>query len=310
MNKALWVLAILATSLFVTTYAFAKDEEPELRLVAEAKFEALLGEGRVYEGSGVVAVDGRYHVAFDNLAQIAVVDSDLDARRSRLVGTKLERGQSDHEAITYDPKGQCFYVSVESARAKADDPWRSILVQLDRDLKVRGRWWLEPAAEAWNKGVEGLVSVRRGEELFLLALMEGNHAAAGDKAKDKGNGRVWVYRRQADAWIRVAVIELPRAWALKDYAGIDLRGDRLAIVSQSSSKLWIGALDRTAWSVKGPGKLYRFPRGEEPYGNVEGVSWLTDTRFVFVSDEAKPNKPNCEAKAQSIHIFELPAGDR
>lgn len=309
MRKASWVVGALTTLVVSMSYAHAKDR-PELRLVEEAKFEALLGEGRVYEGSGVVYVDGRYHVAFDNLAQIAVIDSDLDPKHSRLVGAKLGRGQSDHEAITYDPVGKCFYVAVESARTKANDPWRSILVQLDRELKVQGHWWLEPAAEGWNKGVEGLVSIRRGGHEFLLALMEGNHAAAGDKAKEKGNGRVWVYQRQQTAWTRVAVLELPEACAFKDYAGIDLRGDRLAVVSQSSSKLWIGALDPKDWKVTGDGQVYRFPKGEQVYGNVEGVSWLTDTRLVFVSDEAKPDKPECEAKAQSIHVFELPAGDR
>ena len=169
---------------------------------------------------------------------------------------------------------------------------------------------MEPAAQGRNKGVEGLASVRRDGGEFLLALMEGNHAAAGSRAKDKGHGQIWIYERGEHTWTRIAVLELPGACAFKDYAGIDLRGDRLAVVSQSSSKLWVGKLDAKAWKAQGPGKVYRFPRGQGIYGNVEGVSWLSDSRFVVVSDEAKARQPECRAKAESIHVFELPAGNR
>ncbi len=70
-----------------------------------------------------------------------------------------------------------------------------------------------------------------------------------------------------------------------------LAGDRLCVVSQESSALWVGRLARSAWRVVDDGAVYRFPRdddGKVVYCNVEGVAWLSDTQVVVVSDKTKP----------------------
>ncbi len=92
-----------------------------------------------------------------------------------------------------------------------------------------------------------------------------------------------------------------------DYSGITVVGDRIAIVSQVSSALWVGSLAPSGWEVTGEGTSYTLPRdadGEIIYGTVEGVSWIAPDQVVVVSDRAKPEQDRrCRAKDQSIHIF-------
>ena len=64
----------------------------------------------------------------------------------------------------------------------------------------------------------------------------------------------------------------------RTYAGMALRGDRLAVVSQESSRLWVGRLRPADWTITGRGRVYDFPRtkkGKKLYGTVEGISWLS-----------------------------------
>jgi hypothetical protein len=90
-------------------------------------------------------------------------------------------------------------------------------------------------------------------------------------------------------------------------------GDRVAVVSQESSALWVGRLAPSSWDLLDAGRTYSFPRdplGRTLYGTVEGVSWLADGEMVVVSDRAKPTQPSLfRAKEQAVHLFALPAPD-
>jgi hypothetical protein len=96
-----------------------------------------------------------------------------------------------------------------------------------------------------------------------------------------------------------------------DYSGIAVTGDRVAVISQMSSALWVGDLAPSGWEVTGAGTCYALPTdadGSVVYGTAEGVSWLAPDQVVMVSDKAKPEQdPRCRAKDQSIHIFRIPA---
>ena len=89
-----------------------------------------------------------------------------------------------------------------------------------------------------------------------------------------------------------------------------LRGDRLAVVSQRSSRLWVGTLQRRDWTIVGPGRTYDFPRtkkGKRLYCTVEGVAWRSADTLVAVSDLRKRHYPErCGRTDQSIHIFRVP----
>ena len=95
----------------------------------------------------------------------------------------------------------------------------------------------------------------------------------------------------------------------KDYAGMSYRDGKLAIVSQKSSRLWVGDVDEKGRKiVKGSERVYRFP--SKGYCNVEGIAWLTGDMLVAVSDRKKKKQPDvCARKDQSIHIFHIPAAD-
>jgi hypothetical protein len=76
--------------------------------------------------------------------------------------------------------------------------------------------------------------------------------------------------------------------------------------------LWIGTFNEADWTWHDDGQLYEFPRFEDgaiQYGNIEGVSWVTPTRIVTVSDRRKKsNQPDkrLRDKDQSVHLFDIP----
>ena len=85
----------------------------------------------------------------------------------------------------------------------------------------------------------------------------------------------------------MARIKLPQTVRFEDYSAVALRGRRIAVLSQQSSRLWIGTLRFGDWTIAGEGKTYEFPRtkkGKIKYGTLEGLCWLTDRSFVCVSD--------------------------
>jgi len=92
-----------------------------------------------------------------------------------------------------------------------------------------------------------------------------------------------------------------------DYSDIALRpmpdgSYKVAVTSQESKKVWITTLSATTWSLAA-GTVYDFPGSD--YCNVEGVTFLTDTRLAFASDEDKTGT-SCNNKDESLHIFDLP----
>src|SRR5688572_32639588 len=110
-------------------------------------------------------------------------------------------------------------------------------------------------------------------------------------------------------WHSIARIKLPRHVNFKDFAGLALRGDRLAVVSQESSRVWIGRLRAGQWIITGRGRIYDFPRtkkGKKLYYTVEGISWLSPTTLVAMSDLSKKKHPKLSTKTdQSIHVSRI-----
>jgi hypothetical protein len=108
----------------------------------------------------------------------------------------------------------------------------------------------------------------------------------------------------------VGKIRLPRTLRFEDYSSIAADGDRLAVVSQVNSALWVGSLAPSSWDIVDEGITYTFPRtadGQVIYCNIEGVSWTDSNRIVVVSDKAKSKQEELgREKDQSIHIFEIP----
>jgi hypothetical protein len=285
-----------------------------LELVDEAKLEELLGPslaGRL-EASGVVARDGHFYVVFDSSSEIASVDGRLERQdgRNRFLSPGSRRGVG-YEDIAHDPSRDRFFALIE-AMPHHGGGFMAQVDEYDEGLRHVRSAWLDFPLERANKGLEGLSCARRGGETHLLGLCEGNGCRGGASGRQAGGGRIQVFREGGHRWEHVATLRLPRSLRFRDYSSIALTGDLIAVLSQASSALWVGALSPSSWELASEGRRYRFPRDGEnraAYCNVEGVSWIAPDRVVVVSDKAKPSaqRKGCRIKDQSIHIFGIPA---
>ena len=146
-----------------------------------------------------------------------------------------------------------------------------------------------------NKGFEGLAYLRRDGDDYLLALCEGNGCRGGREGRRPGNCRIQIFRRDGRGWT---------------HAGLDVRDGQVAVLSQASSKLWIGVFRPSSWGFVDEGVVYLLPLdvdGDPIYCNAEGVAWSAPDRVAVASDRRKPDEPKrCRHKQQSLHIFGIP----
>jgi hypothetical protein len=284
----------------------------QLRLVREAPVGDLLPGGAPHrlEASGVLAVEGRFYVIFDNVRTVAVIDEDLDRVDDNTTVATGAHAPEAYEDIASDPVTGDVYLLIEAARR--GDEYMARVEEYDRRLTFRSAGWLEFPLPTRNKGIEGLACVHRDGVTYLLGLCEGNRDHGGAAGRRPGGGRIPVFRRGRHNWKHQTTIDLPDTLWFGDYSGLSIDGDRIAVVSQESSALWLGSFVPGTWELDGPGDTFLFPRdghGAVLYCSVEGVCWLRDGGFVVVSDRAKARTgaaTRCRARDQSLHIFAVP----
>jgi hypothetical protein len=285
---------------------------PALRLVRERKLAELIAfpqDGAVLEASGVFARGRDCFVIFDNVRRVARIDRDLTPGARRHAWLGRPRTGEGYEDIAYSAQQRRYCLLIE-AEKHPDGTFKAVVEELDEEFRFKGRRWIDFPFEERNTGFEGLSAVRwRGHD-YLLALCEGNRCRAGKKGRRPRGGRIQVLERRGKVWRPVAAIRLPPSVTFEDYSALAIRGERIAVASQQSSRLWVGTLRKADWTIVGAGRQYEFPRtrkGKLLYSTVEGISWLSDDTFVAVSDLAKEDHPRrCSAKDQSIHVFRLP----
>jgi hypothetical protein len=283
-----------------------------LELRREAKVADLVGDGHHdrFEASGVVAVDDLLYVIFDSSSEIGVLGARLSRGDSdnRLIPDRLPKDVG-YEDIVHDRSTRRFLALVEAV--PADHGFMARVDEYDESFDYLASAWLPFPLPTINKGLEGLTCVNRAGRAYLLGLCEGNLCLAGAAGRRPGGGRIQVFERSAQAWDHVDTLRLPASLWFEDFSSVALTGDRLCVISQESSALWVGRLAPSAWQVLGEGTVYRFPRnddGKTIYCNLEGVSWLSADEVVVVSDKMKQGeqKPRCRSKDQSIHVFAVP----
>lgn len=281
----------------------------KLELVREEKLHKLLpkkGKDSKLEASGVYVMDSSTcYVIFDNLNEVAVIDLSLKPHDSNEMISVLNVGKG-FEDITYDPRTERFYLMIEALRDASGD-FHGLVSEYNRNFTFRSCKQLDVTFSKQNKGFEGVEHLWRGDREYLVGLWE--DALKKDGGSNKGTGLLRVFEKTTDGmweWQSKLDAELPGTAQFEDYAAISQRGNRVAVVSQSSRKLWVGELNETANGfAAGTGQVYRFP--SKHYGNVEGVSWLSDDELVMVSDRRKKGQDKDNAKKdQSIHIFRIP----
>lgn len=283
-----------------------------MHLVRERRLLGLIAPpagSSVLEASGVIAKGGDYYVIFDNIRRVARIDPRLAEGASRNGWFGPARSGDGYEDIAFSPNSRRFYLLVE-AEKHPDGTYKGMIDQCDEAGRFKGRHWIDFPLEKRNTGFEGLAVVRRAGKDHLLALCEGNRCRGGRKGRKPGGGRIQVLLRQGGVWKPIACIKLPSNVEFEDYSAVALRGDRIAVISQRTSRLWIGRLSTKDWTISGKGRLYDFPRtkkGRPRYCTLEGLCWLSDTTFVLVSDLSKRSyRAGCSKRDQSIHVFRLP----
>jgi hypothetical protein len=280
-----------------------------LSLVREARLADLLGRPGRREASGVLVRDGLLLVVSDNTSRLTVLDDQLRVpgphREVELVGG---RGRQ-YEDLTADTATGRLFVLIESL---PDGPsYRAYVEEYDAHYRLIASVPLDFPLEHPNKGIEGLSCVHRNGRTYLLGLCEGNRCRSGEAGREPGGGRIHVFAEGDRQWDRVDTIELPRDLQFRDYAGIALARDRVAVVSQESSALWVGRLDPASWSVD-DGTVHEFPRdkhGRPRYAHVEGVSWLARDQVVVVSDRGRRSERHAEHD-ETVAVFALPTAGR
>lgn len=281
--------------------------QTELILEVEHQLKDLLGSNKKLEASGVVKANGYFYVVFDNFSKIAKIPTKLDKGKKNFSWVNEKGGKHGFEDIAYDDKKKIFYTVVEAVKRKGYKNHFPKIYEFDSNFTLLQKSWVEVPFGSKNKGLEGLEHIRRDGKDYLFGLCEGNFCQG--KGGKGGGGRIKVLEKSGKKWVEVATITLPLTLDFKDYASITLDGNRMAVVSQENSELWIGNFQPETWPETGKGQIYSFPQhdGKTIYGNVEGACWIGKNKLVVVSDKKKKTQPKrYEDKDQSIHIFELP----
>ncbi len=284
----------------------------KLKLVTERKLADLLKnvkDKKSLEASGVVIRAKDILVVMDcmkGIGRLANQSKKDPLGKGKIVGS--QKKTDGYEAITRDPKTGNLFLMIEAL--KHGDKNQAKLVEMDADLDTIGKEWLDYDFSSENKGFEGAAVVRHKGNLLLLALCEGNYCEGGEKGRDKGHGRIQVFKRKKKSWKHIDQIKLPKEVDFEDYASIAVRGKHVAILSQASSALWVGTISLSPLKILGKGRIYQFPLDKNNkcvYCNVEGVDWLTDDRVIVVSDRMKAgDQPGrCAKKDKSIHIMDI-----
>ena len=326
---AVLVLGVMTLSLLIIGETCEGDGDttmpkgpPELIVEREARLATLLamaGDARPGTSGIALGPEARLAVAFDNSAALARVDGPgLEA--GRLLGTWREEA-ANYEGLSWDVEEGIVYAVVEMA-AQGTGAWAPEIHRLDAATGARKERWPagEPRDVEPKTGFEGLAHLRHGGALYLLALCEANGCGLAKGAELGTGGLIQVLRRdeEAERWVWAGEVELPAAARFNDYSGLDLRGDRLAVVSQEEAGLWVGKLvvkpgdepgQTPRLEISGPGRRYRMPAddGAPRYCNIEGVSWLGDDTLALVSDGAEEGQaPGCRGGERSVHVVRLP----
>jgi hypothetical protein len=289
---------------------------PELALVEERRIADYIDPpagSAVLEASGVVAKDGYYYIVFDNIRRLARIHNGLDRRSTKHGWFGGARSGDGYEDIAFSPHARRFYLLIE-AEKHPDGSYKAQIDECDEAGNYKRRRWVDFKFDKRNTGFEGLSAVRFDGEDYLLALCEGNKCRGGKKGRKPGGGRIHVLQRVRTLWKSLATIALPRSVKFADYSAVAIRGTRIAVVSQQSSRCWVGTIRFRDWSIVGRGRIYGFPRtrkGKRQYCTVEGASWIGPRTLVMVSDLSKKDySKRCDKHDQSLHVFRIPASGR
>lgn len=277
-----------------------------VEVVDEVKFDDLLGGGRL-EPSGIAAGDGGYYVVFDNSREVLWLDSGW-TEFSWILGGNYGLGDDPDvkdvkdflgfEGVGFDEETGTLSLLIETLRHDDGEDY-PVVVNVDAEGRAAHTWWLHEV-EAANSGAEGMTYVTVGDVRYAAVLCEAGKCDGSDR------GRMVFSAVGSDELIDV---DLPKGLEFGDFSGVSARGNRLAVVSQESSKIWTGWVElEDGRLVTRTEAVWGLPKknGKTVYCTLEGVAWVDDETLIAVSDQEKPDQPSrCHEKAESLHVFLL-----
>ena len=300
---------------------------PTLRLIRESKLAELMRSDlnseppKVVEASGVTLVDGQALVVLDNDCRVAQLNPSLQQERfnywfgQRSPKPLKQLGIRGFEGVTWDDDAGEILAVVEAAvRPGRFQAFYAMIVHMDRQGLLLRHHWLDPPLERENKGVEGVQWLRAcgRRPATLLTLCEASRSRSTNTCSIH-SGQMQSYRQRGvrRLWTHHASMPLPATLDFKDYSDLAVNETgRTAIVSQESSRVWVGQLDLESLRWCGKGECWDLPRskkGKRRYNQLEGVCWMGD-ELLLVSDQADKGQPKrVRKRAESIHHFSLPS---
>ncbi|MCB1178276.1 MAG: hypothetical protein KDK36_11895 [Leptospiraceae bacterium] len=275
----------------------------------ESKIETLMdihSGKRKLEASGIILVNGFYYIIFDNTFLIAKIHKSLSERKKANAWLGNKEKKSGFEGITYDYSDQKFLIVEELKNFRKSN--LALVHEYKEGKGYLGKWVVEFPIKSRRKGMEGISYFRNNTGEYLALLCE--------KAKCSKRGNVLILKKEKSFWKEVSAFKF-KVKGMKDYSDISIKEDKVAIVSQQSSSLWIGKMNSINFQFT-DGKLYHFPKvntngefskeaNKKTYCAVEGVTWVDEKKLAMVSDQTKKDKSGfCHLKDEMLHIFTIP----
>lgn len=264
------------------------------------------------EASGVCVYKNSFVVVCDDRPGFIRVGADLSPSHQDNTASWLSSDRLGFEDIAWSENSQCFYALIE-AEKRRNHEYQPRIETYNQEFQLTEKArWIDLELKSKNKGLEGITCVQHNGQEYLFGLCEGNDCKKGKAGAAPGTGRLIVFQRAGKEWVKVKDLNIPMTAFFEDYAAVDIRDQRVLVVSQASSAVWVGTIDLNILSFVGQGAVWNFPPGdgeEKSYCNVEGAAWIGQDRIVAVSDKRKATDPHsCEERERMIHIFRFPAG--
>jgi len=207
------------------------------------------------EASDIVKVGLYYYVVGDDTCAITKVSQDGTA-----VAIPTEQcSDSDFEALfrlpgDLDDEQPTLIICKEDARNCS--PWKNGQFVDNWSLIDGGDGCHDDVNWGNNKGIEGALGLTNSEgETFMIALIE-------------GTGSIITYRLDSNQskWVSQSCTSVPASFS--DFSGMSMFGSHLAVVSQSSKKMWVGQITQLFPLDLAPGLVHDFPSS---FKGVEGI---------------------------------------
>ena len=289
------------------------SEKVTLELVAENKFYKLspgASPDDRFEATGVANKGDNFLVVFDDTPHFSRVDTSLTAGHESNCLYRNMGKAAGYQDITYDGRGQRF-LALTQGKKRDDGSTKARINQFDPELAyVEGRY-IDYDVKGNERLLQGIAAIWRGNQLSILAICSGNKCSDGKKGRTPGGGRIHVFQPETGMWAHKGTMRLPKDLPFSDYVSLEVRGNRLAVLSQASSAVWIATLQEGSWGFVDDGVIYCLPpskKGNNIYCTVEGITWVDDNKLAAVSDSHRGRRQNkrCAKREQSIHIFQIP----